>query len=262
MQGTQRDLARARPGEPSEARPASGEVRRRLGPPLRRSVQIIAPALVDEVCAATWARVGRERHRAPADEREVRIWLARIARDEAALRRRSRRRRPDAVFDAIDLATARAAALASGTGPAGAALAPETAVGLVTELSAEVAEMVAWRVVLGLDAQDCGAVLGQRPGSVVVAVHGGLRRASNLLGAAVGRASAGAGPHRGGPGPDPWAVDRLLDRGPGGLAGLDPAMRTLVAALREPSAYAPGRDRPRRPAALARARSPLEPPGQ
>ena len=112
-----------------------------------------------------------------------------------------------------------------------ASLTAETAVGLLTRLPADVAEMVALRVVLGLDSGDTGSLVGARPGSVIVAVHSGLRRTSNLVGAAAAHA---AGPAGSPVAPNPWTLDRLLDLGADGRGGLDPAMRAVVTALAEP----------------------------
>ena len=226
------DLAftRALTGAQTGDNQAFRELWRIVSPGLRRYLQITAPRVVDDVSAATWVRVARGLRRASGAERDFRVLVVRIARDEAALRRRTAKRRPDSVFDAIELESARAAVRASRAALGADRLSANTAVGLLGRLPADVAEMVALRVVLGLDSADTGEIVGLRPGSVVVAVHSGLRRTSNLLGASARRAAADApaaqsarAPDRPVGPPNPWALDRLLDLGPDGLTGLDPA---------------------------------------
>jgi hypothetical protein len=99
---------------------------------------------------------------------------------------------------------------------------------MLSGLARDVAEMVALRVVGGLATQETAGLLGTRAGFVIVAVHRGLRRAA-----------AAAYPHSTGVAwPDPWQLDRLIDRvamidagAPPELAVLNPALRRLLAAL-------------------------------
>lgn len=60
-------------------------------------------------------------------------------------------------------------------------LSTEHALRLIAELPAEVAEMVALRVLLGLDVAAVAKIVGRRPGAVRVAVHRGLRRLAARL---------------------------------------------------------------------------------
>jgi RNA polymerase sigma-70 factor (ECF subfamily) len=191
---------------------------RMTNPALRRYLRVTAPRVVDDVASATWVRVARNLRQLPGGERDFRASVARIARDEAAMRRRNRPRRPDSLLDPIEVDTIRDAVGAGRAALGRESLTGETAVGLLTRLPDDVAEMVALRVVLGLDSGDTGALVGLRPGSVIVAVHSGLRRTSNLVGASAVRGSGPANPVGS---PSPWALDRLLDLGPDGADGPD-----------------------------------------
>jgi RNA polymerase sigma-70 factor (ECF subfamily) len=209
---------------------AFDELWRASNPRLLRYLRVIAPGLSTDVASATWVNIARSLDCFPADEPGFNALMIRIARDEAAIRRRVGHRRPDRIIDLVEAEAAdRAGSLAAG-------LPTETAVRLLGRLPSEIAEMVALRVVVGLDAQATAELIGQRPGSVRVAVQRGLRRTADLLGrapqaAAATAAAATAAATRTAVAPlDPWALDRLLGQ-PDLLDRLDPSMRLLVAAL-------------------------------
>jgi RNA polymerase sigma-70 factor (ECF subfamily) len=221
----QPDFARALKGAQTGDNDAFSDLWRITNPILLRYLRITAPELADDVASATWVKVARGLRSVSGDQRTFHTLLVRIARDEAAVRRRNSRRRPDTIIDMVQLESARAAAASGAQGPLGDALTSEEVVPLVSRLRADVAEMVALRAVVGLTAAETAAVMGMRRGSVIVAVHSGLRRTSNLVAQAddpTGR-------------PNPWELDRLLDLGELGLSELDPSMRTVVSALSAPS---------------------------
>ncbi|HTF08922.1 MAG TPA: sigma factor-like helix-turn-helix DNA-binding protein, partial [Asanoa sp.] len=61
------------------------------------------------------------------------------------------------------------------------AVATGAAIALVASLPAQQAEAVLLRVVMGLDAETVGRILGKRPGAVRTAAYRGLRRLATLV---------------------------------------------------------------------------------
>lgn len=215
MAGTTRDLARAlRAAQGGDSEAFIG-LWRAINPLLLRYLRITSPDLAADAASATWVKAAQGLDCFPAEKPALLALLVRIARDEATARRAMERRRPDSVLELVR---------ADGsTDPA------EQAVRLVRRLPADVAEMVALRVVVGLPAETVAEVAGVRTGAVRVAVQRGLRRTADALAGAPSGASGLL---------DPWALDRILDEGDVGVSRLDPAMRALVTALA--SAGSPG----------------------
>ena len=214
MTGQHLDFSRALHAAHAGDSDAFGELWRMTGPRLDRYLTVAARDLAEDVATSTWLVVAAGLRSFAGDERAFRGVLARIAREEALARRRLERRPPVAGL-------------------------PATA-GPLAVLSPDVAEMVALRIVIGLDTRETAGLLSTRPGFVTVAVHGGIRRATA---AAHPRSAALALPN-------PWQLDGLLDRlaerdryaspglsvHPDGpvLPLLHPAVRGLLAALTEP----------------------------
>jgi RNA polymerase sigma-70 factor (ECF subfamily) len=205
---TQRDLSRALSAAQRGDVEAFIGLWRAINPLLLRYLRITSAELAPDVASATWVKAAQGLECFPAEKPAFLALLVRIARDEAAARRAMERRRPGSV---IELVLAEA-----GTVPA------EPALRLVRRLPADVAEMVALRVVIGLPAETVADIVGVRTGAVRVAVQHGLRRTADALAGAPAGASGLL---------DPWALDRILDEGDLGVSRLDPAMRSLVTAL-------------------------------
>jgi RNA polymerase sigma-70 factor (ECF subfamily) len=224
----QLDFARALRGAQTGDNDAFCDLWRITNPILLRYLRITAPELADDVASATWVKIARRLPSVTGDRTSLHIRLVRIARDEVAVRRRISRRHPDPIIGPVRAETGPwATARCADTGPdqpPGEALTSEQAVRLASLLPADVAEMVALRLVVGLTAAETATVLGLRCGSVIVAVHGGLRRTGSLV-AASGRSTGG---------PNPWELDRLIDLGRPGQGELDWSIRTVVSALRAP----------------------------
>jgi RNA polymerase sigma-70 factor, ECF subfamily len=215
MAGTTRDLARAlRAAQRGDSEAFIG-LWRAINPLLLRYLRITSAEVAVDAASATWVKAALGLECFPAEKPAFLALLVRIARDEATARRAVERRRPDSV---IELFRAEGS-----TGPA------EPALRLVRQLPADVAEMVALRVVVGLPAETVAEIVGVRTGAVRVAVQRGLRRTADALAGAPSGASGLL---------DPWALDRILDEGDLGVSRLDPAMRSLVTALA--SAGSPG----------------------
>jgi RNA polymerase sigma-70 factor (ECF subfamily) len=151
---------------------------RELNPPLERYLAALVGQSAQDVASETWLQAARDVRGFRGDADGFRVWLFRIARNRAIdeLRREGRRREellaepgefggsaPDAATVAEErLATARAMAL-------------------LARLPREQAEAVLLRSVAGLDANQCGQILGKRPGAVRIAAMRGLRGLAAML---------------------------------------------------------------------------------
>jgi RNA polymerase sigma-70 factor (ECF subfamily) len=201
------------------------ELRRLAGPTLQRYLRITAPDVADDVASATWATVRRGLRYFSGGEQAFCALLVRIAREETAAHRRGGRSDPREIVDLVRLDARR-----RGRSPdrAGGPPSTERVLRVVAALPPDVAEMLALRVVVGMSAAETAGLAATRPGFVIVAVHGGLRRTVGELAASSGNVPAIL--------PNPWDLDRLLDdlarHGTGDLAVLDPTVRDVVVALR------------------------------
>jgi RNA polymerase sigma-70 factor (ECF subfamily) len=151
---------------------------RETQPVLLRFLTVRAPDVADDVAAETWLAALPQLRRFRGDEGAFRGWLVAIARNKLVDVRRRSGRRPEQLGgltfehsslapDTADLAHERQAT--------------EDALGLIAQLPSDVAEMVALRVIVGLDVAEVAAVVGKSSGAVRVAVHRGLRRLARLL---------------------------------------------------------------------------------
>ena len=159
---------------------------RDLQPPLRRYLGLLAPGWADDLASETWHDVVRGLRRFSGDEAGFRAWLFSIARHRAVdwLRRESSRpATPVPVEDLVDRHGAEdteAAALE--------AVSTAEALALLARLPPDQGEVVALRVIAGLDVARVAEITGRRPGTVRVLAHRGLRRlAAELVPSAVRR---------------------------------------------------------------------------
>ncbi|HET8614670.1 MAG TPA: RNA polymerase sigma factor [Actinomycetales bacterium] len=147
-------------------------------PVLLRFLAVRAPDVAEDVASETWLAALPQLKDFEGTEGGFRGWLVTIARHKLVDVRRRSARRPEVlgatpmteeprVPDAAELAAERQAT--------------EDALRLIATLPTDVAEMVALRVVVGLDVGEVAAVVGKRPGTVRVAVHRGLRRLAATL---------------------------------------------------------------------------------
>jgi RNA polymerase sigma-70 factor (ECF subfamily) len=153
-----------------------------LNPPLERYLRALVGQAAQDVASETWLQAARDLHGFRGDARGLRVWLFRMARNRAVDElRRAGRRREDLVAEPIEPhgATAPDAAAA-----AEEQIATRRALALVAGLPPDQAEAVLLRVVAGLDAKQCGQILGKRPGAVRVAAMRGLRNLEAALDAA------------------------------------------------------------------------------
>ena len=149
-----------------------------LQPRLLRYLQVIGCDDVDDVAGETWLQVVRDLpkfKKGGADE--FRAWLFTIGRHRAVDAARSRTRFRDKVL--------RTEMMPPAATPAGsvedeviAALSTRQAIAMVAGLSKDQAEVVALRVIAGLDTEAVAKLLRKSPGAVRVALHRGLRALS------------------------------------------------------------------------------------
>lgn len=150
-----------------------------LQPRLLRYLQVLGCEDVDDVASETWFQAVRDLGRfkkGTADD--FRAWLFTIGRHRAVDAARSRTRFRDKVL---------AAHAAAPQAPSGNPVEDEVldglstrqAIALVAGLSRDQAEVVALRIIAGLDTGALARVLGKSPGAVRVALHRGLRTLSD-----------------------------------------------------------------------------------
>lgn len=134
-------------------------------PPLRRYLDAVSPDLASEVSSATWESVAKSLGRFTGDGARFRSWLFTIARRRLVDEVRRSTRRPLAVAETPE--TADPAASQGGPGP-------DWAVRVLREIPTRQAEVVALRVIGGLDVGEVASLLGISRENVRVLCHRGL----------------------------------------------------------------------------------------
>jgi RNA polymerase sigma-70 factor (ECF subfamily) len=150
-----------------------------LQPRLLRYLRVVGCDDVEDVAGETWLQVVRDLPKFKKDNAdEFRAWLFTIARHRAIDAARSRRRFRDKV-----LATQPLPPLVTPGNPVEDEvfyeLSTRQAVAMVAGLSKDQAEVVALRVIAGLDTEAVARILRKKPGAVRVALHRGLRALSD-----------------------------------------------------------------------------------
>jgi RNA polymerase sigma-70 factor (ECF subfamily) len=161
---------------------AFGRLWRATHPMLIRYLRVVAGDLADDVASEAWLKAIRGLDGFRGDESGFRAWMVTIARNHLReIQRRAARRGelliagpvegPDETLqrDVADIVLER--------------LDTAAALRLVASLPADQAEMVALRVLIGLDVAEVAKIVGRNPGAVRVAVHRGLRRLAERLAA-------------------------------------------------------------------------------
>jgi RNA polymerase sigma-70 factor (ECF subfamily) len=151
---------------------------REFNPPLERYLGALVGQSAQDVASETWLQAARDLRDFRGDAAGFRVWLFRIGRNRAIDElRRAGRQREDLLAEPGEFA---------GAAPDTAAVAEERwgtdrAMALLARLPREQAEAVLLRSVAGLDAKECGRILGKRPGAVRVAAMRGLRGLAAML---------------------------------------------------------------------------------
>jgi RNA polymerase sigma-70 factor, ECF subfamily len=152
---------------------------REVQPRLLRYLRTLVAGDAEDVAADAWLEIARGLTSFRGDLDAFRGWAATIARHRAVDHLRRLRRRPS-----LDIPVEELTDLAAADDTAGGALdamSTDTAIALIATLPRDQAEAVMLRVVLGLDAEAAGKVLGKRAGAVRTAAHRGLRRLAEHL---------------------------------------------------------------------------------
>ena len=161
-------LAAARLGEQW----AIAAIWRDVHPRLLRYLRVAVPGGAEDAASDIWLDVAAGLGRFSGDRHAFLRWTFTICRRcviDAG--RRDGRRRTDAVPHELFEARSRA-----GDGGIEARVALDAALGHLARLPRDQAEVILLRVVIGLDADSVGEILGKRPGNVRVLQHRGLER--------------------------------------------------------------------------------------
>jgi RNA polymerase sigma-70 factor (ECF subfamily) len=154
-------------------------VYREVQPGLLRYLSALVGEDAEDVASEAWLQVARDFATFQGGGDDFRAWSARIARNRALDHLRARSRRPhtstpiEALADRADVADTAGGALEM--------VATTAAIRLIAGLPRDQAEAVLLRVVIGLDAQRAGRVLGKRSGAVRTSTYRGLRRLGEIL---------------------------------------------------------------------------------
>jgi RNA polymerase sigma-70 factor (ECF subfamily) len=156
-------------------------------PPLLRYLHVLTSEGAEDVASEVWLEIARGLGRFRGGEPEFRGWLFTMARRRVIDMRRYTARRPALVTSDprdLDRPTPGDAATA-----ALEYISTEAALALIATLPPEQAEIVALRVIAGLDVAQVAQIVGKRPGAVRVASHRALRALAAALSAPSGTAS-------------------------------------------------------------------------
>jgi RNA polymerase sigma-70 factor (ECF subfamily) len=170
------DLVRAAAGGDDDA---FCELYAAVQPGLLRYLWAMVGQDAEDVASEAWLQIARDIHSFRGEGAGFRAWAASVARNRALDQLRRQSRRPAQTFglEALqDLADGQDTAE-----QAAEAVSTAAAISLIATLPRDQAEAVLLRVVLGLDAEAAGQVLGKRAGAVRTAAHRGLRRLARQL---------------------------------------------------------------------------------
>jgi RNA polymerase sigma-70 factor (ECF subfamily) len=134
----------------------------------------------EDVASETWLQVSRDLAGFTGDHDGFRGWVTTIGRHRALDHLRRRGRRPPSVPVPAEEMAGLAAADDTAAG-AIEAISTDSAIRLIASLPPDQAEAVLLRVVVGLDADSAGRVVGKRAGAVRTAAYRGLRTLAKRL---------------------------------------------------------------------------------
>lgn len=132
-----------------------------------------------DVAAEAWLHIARDIRSFSGDADAFGGWAARILRNRAIDAVRHRARRPARVTDTGSVPDRPSDETVDGI--AIERISTQAAIALIRTLPTDQADAVLLRVVVGLDAEAAGRVLGKRPGAVRVAAHRGLKSLARRL---------------------------------------------------------------------------------
>jgi RNA polymerase sigma-70 factor, ECF subfamily len=142
-------------------------------PMLIRYLRLTCGQSADDIASETWVKAIHSLSKFHGDEHGFRGWLVVIARNHARDVLRQAGRRPEVLSPDL---TIEHNVLESDTADVVLEhLSTKAALRLVSTLSRSQAEMIALRVIIGLEVAEVAAIVGRSPGAVRVAVHRGLK---------------------------------------------------------------------------------------
>jgi RNA polymerase sigma-70 factor, ECF subfamily len=153
---------------------------RDIQPRLLRYLSALVGDDAEDVASETWLQVSRDLASFTGDDDGFRGWVTTIGRHRALDHLRHRSRRPPSDPVPADALAGFAAADDTAAG-AIEAVSTDAALRLIATLPPDQAEAVMLRVVVGLDAETAGTVLGKRAGAVRTAAFRGLRTLAKRL---------------------------------------------------------------------------------
>jgi RNA polymerase sigma-70 factor (ECF subfamily) len=148
------------------------ELWRTLQPRLLRFLRVLGCADPDDVASETWLQVVRDLHKFAGGQDDFRRWLFTIGRHRVIDAARAKSRRPAVpMIGGLDMLTDHH--LVEDQVLDG--LSVQGAIAMLARLSPDQAEVVALRVIAGLDTPDVARILGKSAGAIRVALHRGLK---------------------------------------------------------------------------------------
>jgi RNA polymerase sigma-70 factor (ECF subfamily) len=166
-------LRRARVGDES----GFLELWRALQPRLLRYLRVHGSDGGEDIASETWLQIVRDLPTFIGTADGFRGWLFTIARHRAIDAARSRDARPVVALADVGAAS-RTPPAPSAENEALDRISTDNALAMVATLPADQAELVALRVIGGLDVGLVAQIVGKSPGAVRVSVHRGLRALS------------------------------------------------------------------------------------
>ncbi|MFM7061168.1 MAG: RNA polymerase sigma factor [Actinomycetes bacterium] len=131
----------------------------------------------EDLASETWLRIARSLATFEGSEREFRGWLFSIARARAVDAHRARARRPEV----LDAEPDPGPALDDPASTVVDGIRLDEILAVLRSLPGDQADVVALRVLAGLDADEVGRLLGKRPGTIRVIQSRALSRLAGLV---------------------------------------------------------------------------------
>jgi RNA polymerase sigma-70 factor (ECF subfamily) len=161
---------------------AFAELWRTTHPPLLRYLRVIAGDAAEDVASETWLKAMRGLPSFVGDEPSFRGWLTVIGRNVARDLGRYTARRPETLL--ADPEPARRVTAPDAADQALERLGTERALRLLATLPPAQADLVALRVIVGLEPAEIALIVGRSAGAVRVTVHRALGTLARTLGEA------------------------------------------------------------------------------
>lgn len=158
---------------------AFAELWRATHPPLLRYLRVIAGDAAEDVASETWLKAMRGLPSFVGDEPSFRGWLTVIGRNVARDLGRYAARRPETLL--ADPEPARHVTAPDAADQALERLGTERALRLLATLPPAQAELVAMRVIVGLEPAEIALIVGRSAGAVRVTVHRALATLARTL---------------------------------------------------------------------------------